>query len=522
MSGLASLLDARAEELLRRWVDRLRQGIASGGETELELRDHVPILLRELGHALRSGHVAPRSGAAEEHGRQRYRLGFDLEAVVREYGILRNVIYDAVEEDGVMVSLPEVRIVADFVSNAIAEGVTEHNEQRLAEERVRVQESFDVARAAKEEAEAERAKLESLFAQAPVGIGIQEGPEHTYMFANDAYRAIVNRQDIVGKPILDALPELRGQGFDKLFDEVKRSGKPFVAEAQPATLLRDGKLETGWFSFIFAPKRDAKGEIDGILQCAFEVTAQVEAHRQIELALKRQSEFEQQLIGIVSHDLRNPLNVISMAAELLRQDETLSPRSLQFVVRIKNATDRAQRLVGDLLDFTKARLGGGIAVRPQPADLHKLVAAVVEEVGAAHPDRAIALTHHGDGAGEWDPDRLGQAVQNLVTNALKYGAAGAPVTVETRGTGEDVTLVVHNAGAPIPEDKLGVLFEPFERAGADDRSSADRSVGLGLYIVRHVIDAHHGKVDVASTAEAGTTFTVTLRRAFAPGRVLLQ
>lgn len=514
MSGLASLLEARAEEILHRWVERLRQGIAPGGETELELLDHVPILLRELGHALRTGHIPARSGAAEEHGRQRYRLGFDLDAVVREYGILRNVIYDAVEEEGLAVSLPEVRIVADFVSNALAEGVTEHNERRLADER-------EVARTAKEEAEAERAKLESLFAQAPVGIGIQEGPEHTYVFANDAYRAIVNRQDIVGKPLLDALPELRGQGFDELFDEVKRSGKPFVAEAQPATLLRDGKLETGWFSFIFAPKRDAKGEIDGILQCAFEVTAQVEAHRQTELALKRQSEFEQQLIGIVSHDLRNPLNVISMAAELLRQDETLSPRSVQFVVRIKNATDRAQRLVGDLLDFTKARLGGGIAVRPQPADLHKLVATVVDEVGAAHPDRALALSHRGDGAGEWDPDRLGQAVQNLVTNALKYGSAGAPVTVETHGTGDDVTLVVHNAGAPIPEEKLGVLFEPFERAGAND-TSADRSVGLGLYIVRHVIDAHHGKVDVTSTADAGTTFTVTLPRRFAPGPVLLQ
>jgi len=377
MSALASVLESRAEELLVRWVDRLRDGIAPDGKTELELRDHVPMLLRELAQAIRTGRVPQRTGAAEEHGRQRYRLGFEIEALVREYGALRNVLFDVVEEQGVAVSLPEVRALTDFISTAIAEGVTEHNEQQRAHER--------------------------------------------------------------------------------------------------------------------------KKEL-----------AQAEAHRQAERTLRHQAEFEQQLIGIVSHDLRNPLNVISLSSTLLKRDETLTPRSLQFVVRIQNATERAIRMVDDLLDFTQARLGGGLQVRLKPGDVHAIVGAVVDEVAAAYPERALTVAHDGDGLGVWDPDRLAQVVQNLVTNALKYSPPSTPVSIATRPSGDGVCLVVHNDGAPIAPEKLAVLFEPYQRA-VSHTDKLDRSIGLGLYIVKKIIDAHGGSIAVQST-EAGTTFTVTLPR----------
>ncbi|HEX8819960.1 MAG TPA: ATP-binding protein, partial [Archangium sp.] len=111
----------------------------------------------------------------------------------------------------------------------------------------------------------------------------------------------------------------------------------------------------------------------------------------------------------------------------------------------------------------------------------------------------------------WDPDRLGQVVQNLVTNALKYSPGDTPVRIETHAENGDVVLSVHNEGAPIPAERLGRIFQPLQRA-TGDVDKAGRSIGLGLYIVKQVVDAHGGTVWVESTAEAGTTFTMRLPR----------
>lgn len=237
----------------------------------------------------------------------------------------------------------------------------------------------------------------------------------------------------------------------------------------------------------------------------------VTAARQANESLKRQAEFEQQLIGIVSHDLRNPLNVIQMSSSLLLQDEGLDEHATRFVVRIRNAAERATRMVRDLLDFTQARLGGGIGIERQRADVHQIVGQAIDEIETAFPGRHLDFAREGDGGGEWDPDRLAQVVQNLVTNALKYSPPDSLVRVSTRAEGDAVTLLVHNEGAPVPAEKLPVLFEPFQRvAGQVDRAS--RSVGLGLYIVRHIVEAHRGSLTVRSTEAEGTSFLVRLPR----------
>jgi phosphoserine phosphatase RsbU/P len=237
----------------------------------------------------------------------------------------------------------------------------------------------------------------------------------------------------------------------------------------------------------------------------------VTAARRADEALKRQAEFEQQLIGIVSHDLRNPLNVIQMSSSLLLQDEGLDEHATRFVVRIRNAAERATRMVRDLLDFTQARLGGGIGIERQRADVHQIVGQAIDEIETAFPERHLDFAREGDGGGEWDPDRLAQVVQNLVTNALKYSPPDSLVRVVTRAEGDEVTLLVHNEGVPIPAEKLPVLFEPFQRvAGHADRAS--RSVGLGLYIVRHIVEAHRGAITVRSTEAEGTSFLLRLPR----------
>ena len=152
---------------------------------------------------------------------------------------------------------------------------------------------------------------------------------------------------------------------------------------------------------------------------------------------------EQELVGIVSHDLRNPLSAILTTAEgLLRRN--LDDRSTRFVVRIHNAAERAERMVRDLLDFTRARLGGGIPVTRGPADLHAIVGAVLDEVRAQAADRELLHLHEGDGRADLDPDRVAQVAHNLVTNALKYSPPDTIVTVRTRGEEDHVSLEVHN------------------------------------------------------------------------------
>jgi PAS domain S-box-containing protein len=256
------------------------------------------------------------------------------------------------------------------------------------------------------------------------------------------------------------------------------------------------------------------GEVVGAVSLSADMTERSAAER----ALRERAGFEQYLIGIASHDLRNPLQAVLLSVQALMRNEAADARTLRAAARIQSSAERAMRLVRDLLDFTRARLGGGIPVEREALDLHALVRGVVDEVQAAHPERDVRLTAEGDGRGTLDPDRLSQVVQNLLVNALAYSPADSGVSVRTRGAGAELLLEVHNHGAPIAPELLPRLFEPMQRAAEAAGEPQARSIGLGLFIVRHLVEAHHGSIAVASTAEAGTTFTVRLPRAPPPPR----
>jgi phosphoserine phosphatase RsbU/P len=218
----------------------------------------------------------------------------------------------------------------------------------------------------------------------------------------------------------------------------------------------------------------------------------------------------EQMIGIVSHDLRNPISTIQTAAAMLGRG--LPPAGQErLVARIARVSQRADRLIGDLLDLTQARLGAGLAVTLEPIDLHELVGEAVEELELAHPGRSIRHLRTGDGDCRADAGRLEQLVGNLVSNAITYGRPDAVVTVSSAIEGEFFSIAVHNAGTPIAPEALPNLFEPMTRG--DQGSSSKRSVGLGLFIVAQVAKAHGGKTEVRSSAEEGTTFRASFPRA---------
>lgn len=226
---------------------------------------------------------------------------------------------------------------------------------------------------------------------------------------------------------------------------------------------------------------------------------------------KRREEFEKQLIGIVSHDLRNPLSAVLMGAEAILKRDELDERTTKAVVRIKSAAERARRMIRDLLDFTQARLSGGIRVDKRPTDLHELTRQVLEEFEVADPDRRIEGLHEGDGKGTWDADRVAQIVTNLMQNALTYSPPDTTVRVRTFAEDDAVSLSIQNEGAPIPAHRLPHLFEPLQRA-TEHAGTATRSIGLGLYIVKQLAEAHGGRITVESNEHDGTTFTLRLPR----------
>jgi PAS domain S-box-containing protein len=215
------------------------------------------------------------------------------------------------------------------------------------------------------------------------------------------------------------------------------------------------------------------------------------------------------VVAIVSHELRTPLNAISLSATTLLKREDVDERTTRTASRIRSAADRASRMIRDLLDFNQARMRG-IPVHLEPLDFHAQVRRVLKEVRLAHPGRHITFHASGEGGGEWDGDRLAQVVTNLVGNALQHSPPRTPVRVCTRGEAAHVLLEVHNEGPPIPPEVMSNLFKPYQRgAGA---GASPGSLGLGLFISRQIVLAHQGRIDVRSTEEQGTTFSVRLPR----------
>jgi sigma-B regulation protein RsbU (phosphoserine phosphatase) len=214
--------------------------------------------------------------------------------------------------------------------------------------------------------------------------------------------------------------------------------------------------------------------------------------------------FAEQMMAIVSHDLRNPLSAIVMSAQVIGMGAELPDQKSKALGRLVNSAQRARRLIDELLDFTMARVGRGLTVTRVPIDLHGLVVRIVDELGPAFPGRGLTFTSVGAGDCEADGDRIAQLVGNLVANAMAYGAVDRPITVTSWLVGNTASITVHNEGMPIPPELLGTIFEPMVR-GTPQETTA-RSVGLGLFIVRAIAEAHGGEVKVTSSAESGTAF----------------
>jgi signal transduction histidine kinase len=219
--------------------------------------------------------------------------------------------------------------------------------------------------------------------------------------------------------------------------------------------------------------------------------------------------FNEMFTAILGHDLRNPLAAITTAAQVLlnrKQPEKVT----KPLTRILSSSRRMARMIDQLLDFTRLRSGAGVPIEYSAIDIAHVVGQVIDELDGANPEWTLELEHRGDTGGHWDPDRLSQLFSNLVGNAVRHGAIKDGVRVHIDGSHHSSVLVrVHNGGAIHP-DILPNVFEPM--AGGRERRARSQGLGLGLFISNQIAHAHGGFIDVQSTPEAGTTFTVSLPR----------
>jgi len=395
----------------------------------------------------------------------------------------------------------------------------------------------------------ERTRLATVFQQAPAFLAVLRGENHVFELANDSYYQLVGHRELVGRPIAEALPEARDQGFLELLDQVLSTGEAFVGREVSVRLARTpgDAPEERFLDFIYQALVEADGTRSGIAAHGYDVTEQVSARREVERLLHESERAradaeharaaavqadlaKSQFLANMSHELRTPLNAIQGYVQLidLGIHGAVTDAQRETLARI----DRAQRhllgLVNDVLNFT--RMGAGrVEYDVQVVDVADVIADVLPLVEPQLAQKRIDVevrlsTARTADVGEpaarvWaDYEKLGQIFLNLLSNATKFTPPGGRIVVSftTREDGSappDVAYFrVADTGIGIPRDRLDAIFEPFVQVRTDYARSTG-GTGLGLAISRDLARGMGGDLRVRSEEGKGSTFTVALRRA---------
>jgi signal transduction histidine kinase/DNA-binding response OmpR family regulator len=385
-------------------------------------------------------------------------------------------------------------------------------------------------------AEAERGRLYSLFEQAPAAIAMLRGPQFVFELSNPRYEQLVQRQNLIGKTILEAFPELEDQAIHDVLRHVYTTGESFVGRDFLVKLVRavNGEPEDVYFDFVYDPFRAADGSVDAIMVLAFDVTERArsareqerliavtrELHAERERLLVREREAranaehasleKDEFVAMLGHELRNPLAPIVMALELLRRrgDGSVG-RELSIIER---QVKHLSTLVDDLLDVS-AITRGKIALKREHIELSLPLDRAIEIasplIDQRHHTLVVEVPRHGLLV-DADPVRIAQVISNLLTNAAKYTEPSGRLVVSAQVRDGDVELGIADNGIGISEEMLPHVFELFTQ----ERQAIDRArggLGLGLAIVQNLMTMHFGTVTAASPGRgAGSTFTIRL------------
>ncbi len=364
----------------------------------------------------------------------------------------------------------------------------------------------------------ERNRLAELFRAAPAFIAVLRGRDHVFELANDDYRKLIGNRDVIGKPVLDALPEAVNQGFGHVLDRVLQTGEPFVGESVPVMVQRkpNGELEERILNFVYQAITEPDGTRSGVFVHGVDVTELAHARAQAEAALQAAetaNRAKSDFLAVMSHELRTPLNAIDGYAELLELGihGPLTPAQREDLDRIRRSERHLLGLINDVLNYT--RLEAGIVRYDIEAVLMEEVLASCEALTA--PQRRLKNLKFVYEPCEprqrvrADSEKVQQVILNLLTNAIKFTNEGGQITMTCRPNGELVEVIVADTGRGISPDHLERVFEPFVQV--DTRlTRASEGVGLGLAISRDLARGMHGDLTIKSELGKGSAFILTL------------
>jgi PAS domain S-box-containing protein len=378
------------------------------------------------------------------------------------------------------------------------------------------------------ELDRERNRLAEVFRQAPTFLAILRGPRHIFELVNDAYYALVGRRDIIGRPLVEALPEVEGQGFVDLLDRVLETGAPYVGREVPIRVARTpgAEPEQRFADFVYQPITDADGTRSGVVAHGHDVTEQVLSRRAAERLLTESesaraeaesaNRVKAQFLTNMSHELRTPLNAIGGYTELLQMAVRgpVTGEQREFLDRIQQSQRHLLGLINEVLNFAKIETG---AVHYELSDvpLADVLAGAETLVALQAREKGLALTLEDCTPGlrvRADAEKLRQILVNLLSNAVKFTDPPGRITMSAAAAGDRVRVEVADTGVGIPADKLDAIFDPFVQVRSD-LARPYEGTGLGLAISRDLAQGMGGELTAASAPGEGSTFTLNLPRA---------
>lgn len=357
-------------------------------------------------------------------------------------------------------------------------------------------------------------KFEAIFYGSEDPLVIFMGPDMVYEMLNDTYQSIYPGRHLLGKPLLEAVPELAHTQFPAILQKVYQTGQHFNSHEGVVYLKNKltGKIEERYFDTTFSRIDYGDGQMFRILATPKEVTEKVFARKKLEQSLhelEAEKDLREKFVSALTHDLRTPLAVIKLSAQMLKAKIQIPEAFDKGIQRIMHNTDRADRMIHDLLDANRLKANEGLLILAQECQLEEVLTFAINDLEDLYGKRFVIENPIGKINVYWDSMAIHRLIQNLASNAIKYGSQQTPVTIKIKRDGDFLEIRVHNLGNPISGEDQKILFHPYQRTEFA-KASKQKGWGLGLSLVQGLARAHRGSVTLESSTDHGTSFIVRL------------
>jgi signal transduction histidine kinase len=492
------------EVILRAWQQKLKNEIiAAGAISTPALLDEIPefldrlILCLETSHEVDSGREVKR-----KHGTERAIVGnYSIESILHEYFLLKKTILEVIKGDTALAE-EDAEFITDFIQIATSAAAKKYSEIqttniRLNEERLK-------------------------FAAELAGIGVFEYDCKTKSMWRTKTNDKVFEFDSFGRAwnFETFLSLLHPADRSKVSDALEHNeNSTEVWKLQYRIVSPKGEIK--WIESTARSLKGRDGEPFKIVGTSVEITdkkkSQDEQSRYAAMAfidlenLKAEKEVRDKFVSTLTHDLKTPLTAGRVAAQIILRslnEKSVIERAAEKVIE---SIDRTDRMINDLLDANRIRAGQKLPIRVGPLNLRKLLTVTLKELILVHGERFV-LNCSDDIQGVWDGDGLRRVIENLAYNAIKYGFEDSPITIYVKTFDDKIQIIVHNFGEPISVAEQKTLFDQFRRTRVAENSD-QKGWGIGLTLVRGLVEAHGGQVSVESKKETGTRFILVLPKA---------